>query len=378
MLPAESTRLRILFVGMRPPRLPIRDGYVLHLHHLLVEAHKRHNARFLAPSDGAGPFEDIGGLSTFLVSRSRTRFIHQITEHVAEYHPDLVHVVGAPLAGVIRALPPELPTVLGVLDAPHLNIEAIEARGPIATLRKQVRHARAISTIRRSYGAAQRVVVVSAEDGAAIERERPGLPISVIPNGVDFEAFDNRPHLPRQSDHLMFTGALDYAPNIAAARFLAQEVLPKIRERHPSARLSIVGRDPAVEVTDLDKRPGVSVVGPVDDMGDALSTASIYLCPMISGTGIKNKLLEALANGLPCVASELAVRGTRLKHGAELLIANTPDEIADASVRLLSDERLREELSEAGRRFVIANHTWMSVADQYSRIYREVIATADA
>ncbi|MDH5373264.1 MAG: glycosyltransferase family 4 protein, partial [Acidimicrobiia bacterium] len=202
--------------------------------------------------------------------------------------------------------------------------------------------------------------------------------ISVIPNGVDFEAFDNRPHLPRQSDHLMFTGALDYAPNIAAARFLAQEVLPKIRERHPSARLSIVGRDPAVEVTDLDKRPGVSVVGPVDDMGDALSTASIYLCPMISGTGIKNKLLEALANGLPCVASELAVRGTRLKHGAELLIANTPDEIADASVRLLSDERLREELSEAGRRFVIANHTWMSVADQYSRIYREVIATADA
>jgi glycosyltransferase involved in cell wall biosynthesis len=145
--------------------------------------------------------------------------------------------------------------------------------------------------------------------------------------------------------------------------------MPLVIEGDPSAELYLVGRDPSERVTALGDLPGVTVVGPVEHMSDALSRASVYVCPMVSGTGIKNKLLEALANGLPCVASTLAVRGMRVEDGEEVLIADTAAEIADAVLRLLRDDGLRGELSASGRSYVSANHTWAGMASAYGALY---------
>jgi glycosyltransferase involved in cell wall biosynthesis len=95
---------------------------------------------------------------------------------------------------------------------------------------------------------------------------------------------------------------------------------------------------------------------------------------MTTGTGIKNKLLEAMATGLPCVATPLALGGLRVTPGAELLVGQRPAELADAIVRILDDDGLARALGEKARAYVSAHHGWSAVADEYVRVYTEVVA----
>jgi glycosyltransferase involved in cell wall biosynthesis len=95
---------------------------------------------------------------------------------------------------------------------------------------------------------------------------------------------------------------------------------------------------------------------------------------MVAGTGIKNKLLEALANGLPCVASPLAIRGTSLTDGVDVLVGESAEEVADLIVGLLVDDTLRRRLSSAGRKYVADHHSWSSVAYRFSRVYEELLS----
>lgn len=362
---------RILVVGMRPPRLPLRDGYVLHLYHLLAQLHVRHEVSFLTIDDQGGEFEDIPGLR--VIRSAASALDSAIVAESLAFRPDVVHAVGAPLAKFVRSVGGSVPSVLGALDAPHLNVDAVETRSLVEAIRKRARWARSLWVIRRQYGLADRVVVVSDEDRAALREVNARLNVSVIPNGVDLDAFAPRDHLLREPGRLLFTGALNYPPNVATAVFLAEQVMPEVRRTRPDARLSLVGRDPGERVLRLGDLDGVDVVGPVDDMGDALAVGSVYVCPMVSGTGIKNKLLEALATGLPCVASSLAIRGTSLTDRVEVLVADAADDVAERTLELLGDETLRANLSEAGRRYVEDHHSWSSVALRFSKVYDDLI-----
>jgi len=372
---SETTheRRRILVVGMRPPRLPLRDGYVLHLYHLLAQLHLRHEVSFLTIDDQGMAFEDIAGLR--VVMSAAAGLDSAIAAETLTFRPAVVHVVGAPLAKTLRLVRGSVPTVLGALDAPHLNVDAVETRSLVEAMRKRARWARSLWVIRRQYGLADRVVVVSDEDRAALVNAR--LSVSVIPNGVDLDGFAPRDRIPREPGRLLFTGALNYPPNVATAVFLAEQVMPTVRRARPDVRLSLVGRDPGERVRRLGDLEGVDVVGPVDDMGDALAVGSVYVCPMVSGTGIKNKLLEALANGLPCVASSLAIRGTGLTDEIDVLVANSADEVAARTLELLGDESLRARLSEAGRHYVEDHHSWSSVAVRFSQVYDDLINAAE-
>ncbi len=367
-------RHRILVVGMRPPRLPLRDGYVLHLYHVLNELHLNHEVTFVAVDDGGAPFDDIDGLPVTVTSTADLKSTLQAT--IRSTRPQVIHAVGAPLARVLGTLDPSIPKVLGALDAPHLNVDAVQTRSVTQRMRKNARRWLSLRAIRTQYGRADRVVVVSDEDGTALREVKSDLAVSVIPNGVDLAGFGPRPDIARQPDRLLFTGALNYPPNVATAVFLCEEVMPHILENRPATRLSLVGRDPGERVNKLGAMPGIDLVGPVEDMGDALATGSVYVCPMVSGTGIKNKLLEALANGLPCVASPLAIRGTSLSNGTDVLVGETATDVADLALRLLADEDLRRRMSSAGRAYVEDHHSWSSVAKRFDEVYTELISAA--
>ncbi len=368
----NNDRHRILVVGMRPPRLPLRDGYVLHLYHLLKELHDIHDVTLLTIDDGGPAFDDIDGLT--VIEAARRDLKSSLRNTINSVRPDVVHAIGAPMAGLIGSVDAPIRTVLGALDAPHLNVDAVNARGAVEALRKRARRALALRAIRRQYGDADRVVVVSGEDAVALREVNPDLQVSVIPNGVDLAGFAPRDAISRQAGRLLFTGALNYPPNVATARFIAEQVMPRVLNRQPTARLSLVGRDPGEVVERLGDLDGVDVVGPVDDMGDALALGTVYVCPMVAGTGIKNKLLEALANGLPCVASPLAIRGTSLTDGVDVLVGEGADEVADLIVGLLVDDDLRLRLSNAGRKYVGDHHSWSSVATRFSKIYEELLS----
>jgi polysaccharide biosynthesis protein PslH len=155
-------------------------------------------------------------------------------------------------------------------------------------------------------------------------------------------------------------------------------VMPRVRAEHPCARLAIVGRSPSPAVLALDRLPGVEVVGPVSEMRPWLSRARAYACPMTTGTGIKNKLLEALANGVPTVAAPLALQGLRVEPGRELLVGRDESELATQLAAILADDELAASLSEAGRAYVRRHHDWDAVARAYTAVYREVASTASS
>jgi glycosyltransferase involved in cell wall biosynthesis len=266
--------------------------------------------------------------------------------------------------------------VLAALDAMHLNHEAnAAAASPLARpfWRANARNVRRLGAT--TFGRFGRVVVVSDEDAAALREVDPGLEPTVIPNGVATERFRPDPAVAREADLVMFSGVMDWAPNVVAAGFLAREVMPRVRAAHPRARLAIVGRSPSRAVLGLGGLPGVEVVGPVEHMRPWLSRARVYACPMIAGTGIKNKLLEALANGVPVVAAPLAIRGLEVQPGRDLLVGRDADELAAHVVRLLVDDGLARELGAAGRRYVERNHDWDAVARAYEQVYREVASS---
>jgi glycosyltransferase involved in cell wall biosynthesis len=219
------------------------------------------------------------------------------------------------------------------------------------------------------------VVVVSEEDRKALLAVSARLRVEVIHNGVDADAFD-WDGTSRDRGLIVFTGVMSYAPNVTAAEVLARDVLPRVRRSLPSTRLALVGRDPAPQVWALRELPGVEVVGEVPDLRPWLSRAGAYVCPMLTGTGIKNKLLEAMANGLPCVASPLALRGLRVTPGKQVLVGSSADEIALHLVTVLNDESRARTLGDAGRSYVRAHHSWASVAEQFVRVYREVASKA--
>jgi polysaccharide biosynthesis protein PslH len=287
---------------------------------------------------------------------------------------DVVHVASSVLAGLAPALGGG-PRILAALDAWYLNAAAAVdvARWPLRPLyrldERRVRRFEGVAL--RPYDA---VVTVSEGDAQALRALEPSLVVEVIPNGVDADEFAPDPAVARESGHVVFTGAMHWPPNVAAARFLAERVQPRVRAAHPDAQLSIVGRRPHRELAALGGLPGVRVTGEVPDVRPWLHRAAVYACPMVSGTGIKNKLLEALACATPAVATPLACQGLDVTGGEELLVAPADERFADAVIGLLNDAALRDRLGAAGRSYVVEHHAWAAVADRYERLYERISA----
>ena len=185
-------------------------------------------------------------------------------------------------------------------------------------------------------------------------------PIHVIPNGVDLEYFRPRPadRAPRRPRRLVFTGNMSYAPNVDAVRYLAGEILPRIRREVPDVELCIVGMDPTAAVRRLADGPRVIVTGRVDDVRPYFEEATVAVAPLRVARGLQNKVLEAMAMRVPVVASDAAFSGISAEAGRDLLVAADAEGFSRAVVGLLRDPDRRERLAAAGQACVGQNHDW--------------------
>jgi polysaccharide biosynthesis protein PslH len=198
----------------------------------------------------------------------------------------------------------------------------------------------------------------------------PGLErAAVIPNGVDVDAFPFAPARDRPP-LLVFFGNLGYFHNVEPARFLAERVLPLVRERVPEARLRLVGARPAAAVQRLAELEGVELAADVPDMAAELDRAAVAVLPSFSGSGIKNKILEAFCAGLPVVSNRLGVGGVEgALAGEHYLAAEGEAELAAAVTRVLGDADLSGRLAATAHELILARYTWERQAERLLALY---------
>ncbi len=220
---------------------------------------------------------------------------------------------------------------------------------------------------------ADRVVAVSDADRTALLRLAPGLEVTVVPNGVDLDFYrpDAVAPAPELGLHaLVFTGKMDYRPNVDAVTWFADAVLPLIQARVPDVRFYIVGQQPHAKVQALADRPGITITGRVPDTRPYIAGAGVYVVPLRIGGGTRLKVLEAMAMGQGMVSTRLGCDGFQFVDGHEVRFADEPADFADATVALLHDRAQAAVLGQAARRHVEAHFGWDAIVPALEALYR--------
>lgn len=194
--------------------------------------------------------------------------------------------------------------------------------------------------------------------------------ITVISNGVDDSYFNYKSNKNKEFD-IIFSGGMSYAPNSVAAIFLATEIMPLVWEKLPNTKLVIAGANPTTSVQSLNSE-NIKVTGWVDDMKEYYAKSKIFVAPMQIGTGLQNKLLEAMAMNLPCISSPLANEALGATHNENILIASSPKEYADSIINLLQNPSLADQIAQKGNEFVRENYRWETYGSQLESILKQV------
>ena len=235
--------------------------------------------------------------------------------------------------------------------------------------------ARYEATVCRTF---DRVIAVSEADKEALSKLVPGLKVKVVPNGVDVDFYANftpkAPPIDGWSPYaLVFTGKMDFRPNVDAALWFAGEILPRVREKFPQARFYVVGRNPHPRLKTLLGREDVVITGYVEDIRPYIAFASIFVVPVRMGGGTRLKILEAMAMKKAVVSTTIGAEGYPFRHGLHLLLADEPEAFAGAICRLLSNEEERAKLGEEAFKLVNEKYRWERIIKALKETYEELL-----
>lgn len=215
-----------------------------------------------------------------------------------------------------------------------------------------------------------RITVVSEEDKRALE-DAAGSPLSaeVIPIAVDTERLAFEPRTAR-SRHVVSVATMFYPPNVEGVLWFATEIFPLIRRQSPGTRFYVVGSRPPASVANLhDEERGIVVTGYVSDLGPLLQEAAVTIVPVHSGSGMRVKILEAFARGIPVVSTTVGAEGIEARSGEHLLVADEPAAFARAVLSLVQEPREAERLASSARRLVTEKYDWRTALTGLDRVY---------
>ncbi len=196
------------------------------------------------------------------------------------------------------------------------------------------------------------------------EEDRRNLPfedrkyVNIVANGIDLNYY--HPSESTKEYDLFFSGNLDYPPNIDAAIYIVKKILPLLKKKKYDIKILISGASPNKKVLSLASK-NVIIKGWIDDIREYYNKAKVFIAPMQLGTGLQNKLLQAMAMKVPCVTSELTVKG--FIDGAQevMLVAKNPEEYSDCILKLLEDEYYRNQIAQKGYEFVLKYYKWENI-----------------
>jgi sugar transferase (PEP-CTERM/EpsH1 system associated) len=294
---------------------------------------------------------------------------------------DVVHIEHLRGSTFARAVD-SVPTVWDSVDCISLLFERTLQGGPSLGSRLMARAdlARTRRYEGRQVGRHAATLVTSPEDQQALQSlvQRWGNSaankIVILPNGVDLAYFAPQ-ELPRQPDRVIFTGKMSYHPNVAAALYLGQEIMPLVWRQRPDVRLQIVGKNPPSAVRALAAEPRITVTGYVPDMRPFLASAAVAVTPLRYSVGIQNKVLEAMAMGTPVVTTSQTCTALLAREGEHFLIGSSANDFAAQMIRLLNDRELATRIGSAGRRYVENHHDWNHLAARLEEVYQQAVAS---
>jgi len=216
-----------------------------------------------------------------------------------------------------------------------------------------------------------RVLLISQPDLERFAEHRPESPLEVLSPGVDLRYYVPSTRAPK-AGRVVFTGSMDYFPNVDAVGFVCSKVWPRVRETMPEAELFLVGQHPEAAVRKWDGRAGVHVTGRVEDIRPYLADTAVYVVPLRVGGGVRLKILEAMAMGKAIVSTPLGAEGLAVSDGENILLAETPQAMAEAVLRLLRSEEERRRLEAAARAFAERHGDWNRIIERLENIYQEI------
>ncbi len=294
---------------------------------------------------------------------------------------DVIQIEGIEMAGYMPRQPGRSATRLVFDD--HNAEYVLQRRAYLTDLRRPPRWPAAaysliqwrklVSYERQVCRAADRVVAVSEADAAALRRLLPGLDVTVVPNGVDLTFLQPgvvppQPGMARNA--LVFTGKMDYRPNVDAVLWFVDAVLPLILQQAPDAHFYVVGQQPHARLARLAEHPAVTLTGRVPDVRPYIAGAGAYVVPLRIGGGTRLKVLEAMAMGRPIVSTRLGCDGFAFTGGQEVVFADEPAAFAASVLALLRDPAQAAALGRRAREHVAAELGWDAIVPRLEALYR--------
>lgn len=185
--------------------------------------------------------------------------------------------------------------------------------------------------------------------------------IKLLPNGVDLEMFKAGNHDYGHNHTLLFTGNMDYAPNVDAVVYFVDEILPLVKKQHPHVRFVIAGQRPVKKVTDL-ASDSIIITGFVKDLAAVYNDASVVVAPLRFGAGTQNKVLESMAMGIPVVCSNVGFKGLGISSGEGAIMQTEKEKFAASIIALLDSERMRKEVGMKGVSVIQKRFGWDAIA----------------
>jgi glycosyltransferase involved in cell wall biosynthesis len=399
---AVHTPLKILCVGYRVP-YPVRDGGNVRAYGCLRELGRRHEVWYLCRADAPRPDAEqhlrafcrvveivadpvrltwtgrlraLAGRYPFGVITPADAFFQRFRAVLGQQRFDLIYPVGADAALLAAEAVAATAVVWDLCDCTSRYYER-QARGAGSPWRAWWYRAQSSRYRRLEQDLLQRdlaVLVASPSEAQALRGAAGSGPgrITVLPTGVG----PAPPAVPHDGPaRLAFLGTLGYPPNADAVLHFCREVLPRVQREHPDVRFQIIGDGASSELSLACRAvPGVEFLGFVPDVLEVLRRATVFVCPMRQGTGIKVKLLEAMACGLPIVASPVAVEGVpEARDGHHLRIATSADDFSHRIVELLRDAPRRKELGDRARELA-ARYTWDRLGERLDGVCRDEVA----